>query len=116
MNKKFEESRQRMKNNKFYTESRELHQEEVQMVKSLQIVKGERAEKKIYKAIKKYFDKTNEEVVVLYSFNFMGKLASKNYDPCEKDFILINLTKRYIMPLEIKTTFHMDALKKFSQE
>ena len=77
-----------------------------------QVVKAEKAEKKIFKAIKKYFSKVNEEVVVIYSFSFMGSVSKKDFQPAEKDFIILNLTKRYIMHLEVKTTYHQEALKK----
>ena len=66
----------------------------------------------MFKAIESYFKKANEEVVVLYGMNFMGSMADKNIKPVEKDFILLNLTKRYIMPLEVKMNFNRDALKK----
>jgi hypothetical protein len=48
----------------------------------------------MFKAIKKYFSRVDEEVVVLYSFNFMGSVEPKDFQPVEKDFILLNLTKR----------------------
>ena len=76
------------------------------------VVKGEKAEKKLFKAIQKYFKKVDEEVVVLYGINFMASMADKNLKPVEKDFILLNLTKRYIMPLEVKANFNRGALKK----
>ena len=60
----------------------------------IQDVKAEKAEKKMFKSIQKYFSKSNEEVVVLYSFNFMGSVASKDFKPAEKDFILLNFSKR----------------------
>ena len=107
---------EKMKDNKFYTEIRALEKDEVAMAKDLHNVKGEKAEKKVFQAIEKYFSSTKEglkeEVVVFYSFNFMGKIASKDLKPEEKDFILINFTKRYIMPLEVKTNFHPKSLKK----
>ena len=112
MSQKLTENQEKMRENQFYTELRDLTEEEIQMVKSIQVVKAEKAEKKMFKAIKKYFSKVKEEVVVLYSFNFMGSIEAKNFEPREKDFILFNLTKRYIMPLEVKTTYHKEALKK----
>ena len=42
----------------------------------------------------------------------MGSVSEKNMKPVEKDFILINLTKRYIMPIEVKTNFHKQSLSK----
>ena len=107
---------EKMKGNKFYTEIRALEKDEAAMAKDLHNVKGEKAEKKVFQAIEKYFSSTKEglkeEVVVFYSFNFMGKIASKDLNPVEKDFILMNLTKRYIMPLEVKTSFGLQSLKK----
>merc|ERR1719418_233031 len=82
------------------------------MVKSLQSVRGERAEKKMFKSLQKYFSKTNEEVLVLNSFDCMKSWSEKHIKPVEKDFILINLTKRYIMPIEVKTNFHKQSLSK----
>ena len=111
LSQKLLDDTEKMKNNKFYTEIRVLENDEVDMVKNLPSVKGERAEKKVFQALEKYFSSTNEEVVVFYSFNFMG--YEKDLKPEEKDFILINLTKRYIMPLEVKTNFHPEkSLKK----
>ena len=110
LSQKLLDDTEKMKNNKFYTEIRVLENDEVDMVKNLPSVKGERAEKKVFQALEKYFSSTNEEVVVFYSFNFMG--YEKELKPEEKDFILINLTKRYIMPLEVKTNFHEQSLKK----
>ena len=112
MKKSLEENQQKMENNKFYTELRELNQREIEMVKSIQRVRGERAEKKMFKALQKYFSSRKEEVLVMYNFNFMGSVLEKDFEPSEKDFILINLTKRYIMPLEVKTTFHVNSLIK----
>ena len=101
-----------MRNNEFYTEMKALEEEEVGMVKSLPSVKGEKAEKKVYEAIEKYFSNSNEEFLVLYNLMFMGLLTARDYLPEEKDFIIINLTKRYIMPLEVKTNFNMPSLRK----
>ena len=102
----------KFRENQFYTIIRDLDEEEIKMVKSIQVVKGEKAEKKMFKAIKRYFKKVDEEVVVLYSVNFMDSVTNKNLKPVEKDFIILNLTKRYIMPLEVKTNFNKEALKK----
>ena len=110
MSQKLHKDIEKMKDNKFYTEIRALEKDEVVMVENLHCVKGEKAEKKVFQALEKYFSSTNEEVVVFYSFNFMG--YEKDLKPEEKDFILINLTKRYIMPLEVKTNFHLQSLKK----
>ena len=112
MSKKLEEDKQKMRNNEFYTEMKALEEEEVGMVKSLPSVKGEKAEKKVYEAIEKYFSNSDEEILVLYNFMFMGFLEARDYKPMEKDFIIINLTKRYIMPLEVKTNFNLTSLKK----
>ena len=112
LDKRLKESQEKMKANEMYKELRSLDEEEVQMVKNLQTVCGERAEKKLFKAIKKHFSKTDEEIVVLYSYNFMGAVSEKHIKPVEKDFILINLTKRYIMPIEVKTNFHKQSLSK----
>jgi len=112
MSEKLAENMDKFSRNQFYTTIRDLDEEEVKMVKSIQVVKGERAEKKMFKAIQNYFSKVEEEVVVLYSVNFMGSVEERNIKPVEKDFIILNLTKRYIMPLEVKMNFNIASLKK----
>ena len=44
-----------MRENQFYTELRDLTEDEIQMVKSIQVVKAEKAEKKMFKAIRLTF-------------------------------------------------------------
>jgi len=112
MSQKLSENMRKFRENQFYTIIRDLDEEEIKMVKSIQVVKGEKAEKKMFKAIKRYFKKVDEEVVVLYSVNFMDSVTNKSLKPVEKDFIILNLTKRYIMPLEVKMNFNKEALKK----
>ena len=106
------DSQEKMEKNEMYKELRSLEKEEVQMVKNLQSVRGERAEKKLFKAIKKHFSNIDEEIAIFYAYNFMGSVSEQHIKPVEKDFILINLTKRYIMPIEMKTNFHQQSLSK----
>ena len=113
---RLEDSQKKMEKNEMYKELRSLEEEEVQMVKNLPIVRGERAEKKLFKAIKKHFSRADEEVAVFYAYNFMGSVSEKHIKPVEKDFILINLTKRYIMPIEVKTNFHKQSLSKAKKQ
>ena len=84
---------------------------ERRMIEKLKLVKGERSEKRVYEALKRYFKKHNEEVLVLYSFKFIGEKEGVNCKQREKDFILINLSKRYIMPLEVKTSLGIKSLQ-----
>ena len=109
---RLKDSQEKMVTNEMYKELRSLEEEEVQMVKNLHIIKGERAEKKLFKAIKTHFTRANEEIAVFYAYNFMGSVSEKLMKPVEKDFILINLTKRYIMPIEVKTNFHKQSFSK----
>ena len=65
-------------------------------------VRGDRAEKKLYNFLKAALN--NEEVVVVNNFKIMtlqdlDKIAVDK----EKDFVIFNLTKRYIMSLEVKS-------------
>ena len=83
MAKKLEEDKQKMRRNEFYTEIKTLDAEEVQMVNSLPSVKGEKAEKRVYEAIRNYFSNSNEEILVLHNFMFMGLLADRDYKPTE---------------------------------
>ena len=107
---------QKFQNNRVYTEMKTLDEKEKEMVKSLQSVRGERAEKKMFKSLQKYFSKTNEEVLVLNSFDCMKSWSERNIKPVEKDFILVNLTKRYLMPLEVKANFSIKSLEKAGKQ
>jgi hypothetical protein len=116
MSQRLAKEQQKFQSNKVYTEIKTLEEKEKEMVKCLQSVKGERAEKKMYKSLQKYFSKNNEEVLVLNSFGCMKSWSERNIHPVEKDFILINLTKRYIMPLEVKANFSTKSLEKATKQ
>ena len=76
-------------------------------------IKGELAERKVYNAIKKIFKKHNEDVLVIQGLKFMA-LAEQSQDEIkdfEKDFLVINLTRRYVMSLEVKSCLHTNSLR-----
>jgi hypothetical protein len=56
--------------------------------KHLDRVRGDIAESKVYHALKDYFKRTGDDVLIVHSHKFLNK-ASNN----EKDFILFNLSK-----------------------
>ena len=51
-------------------------------------VRGDIAENKVFHALKEYFKKTGDDVLIVHSHKFLGN-GSNN----EKDFILFNLSK-----------------------
>ena len=60
-------------------------------------VKGQIAEQKMFDALKQYFDGCKDDVVVVHSHKFLNKDSNN-----EKDFIILNLTKGYILVIEVK--------------
>ena len=65
--------------------------------KHMDLVKGQIAEQVMFKKLKKYYEESKDDVVVLHSHTF---LQSKS----EKDFIVVNGTKGYLMAIEIKAS------------
>ena len=60
-------------------------------------VRGQIAEEIMFNTLKEYYRKSKDDVIVLHSHKFL-KNAS------EKDFIVINVTKGYIMVIEVKAS------------
>ena len=109
--KALQKAEEQFEKNEIYKELRSLNDQEIKIVEDLPKVKGERAEKNLFCSLKKYFQESNEEAMVFYSFEFMGLRNQKNMDVSEKDFIIVNFTNKYIMPLEAKTNFTNVTLK-----
>ena len=105
-----------MKTKKFIEENklklRPLSRKEIQLVKDLPRVKNEKAKMKLFHSIRKYFQHHTDEVLVLMDFKFVGPKASEHKKPFEVDCLLVNLTKRYIMPIVAKTTMNQQSLEK----
>ena len=58
---------------------------ESEMVNNLKFVIGERSEKEVFTSLKRYFQKHGEEVLVLYSFKFIGAYIGMTYTKTIKD-------------------------------
>ena len=71
----------------------------------MEAVTGQHAERIMFYALKKYFESTKDDVVVLHSHKF---LHTSN----EKDFIVINLSKGYVMAIEVKTSASIGNFQK----
>ena len=71
----------------------------------MEAVTGQHAERIMFYALKKYFESTKDDVVVLHSHKF---LQNSN----EKDFIVINLSKGYVMAIEVKTSASIGNFQK----
>ena len=108
------------KNHKLLTDNRikaieekpEKSQEEKHLIKKMMHIKGERAERKVYNSIKKFYRERNEDVLVVRGLKFM-KLTNQDEDEIldfEKDMLIINLTWRYVMSLEIKSRLSSNTL------
>ena len=73
----------------FYSEVPEaIKLEEFNVPKHKDRVKGDIAESKVYRALKKYFTKTGDDVIIIHSHKFLNKDTNN-----EKDFIIVNLSK-----------------------
>ena len=59
-------------------------------------VKGQIAERAMFVALKDHFKKSKDDVLVLHSHKFLDKTST------EKDFIVVNVTKGYLMVIEVK--------------
>ena len=60
-------------------------------------IRAEKAEKTMFQALQKHFNETKDDVLVLSSHKFSNDTSVK-----EKDFIILNLSKGYVMNLEVK--------------
>ena len=62
-------------------------------------IRGEEAERSMFDALQNYFTK-DTDVLILSSHMFLNE----NKISHEKDFIIVNLTKGYIMTVEVKAS------------
>ena len=62
-------------------------------------VSGQIAEEEVFIELKDYFDGTKDDVLVLHSHKFLDNKSNN-----EKDFIILNLTKGYILVIEVKAS------------
>ena len=61
------------------------------------LVKGQIAEQVMFKKLKKYYENSKDDVIVIHSHTFLQSQS-------EKDFIVVNGTKGYLMAIEIKAS------------
>ena len=92
-------------------ESPKKSQNETELLKKVDLIKGEKTEKKVYKAIKNLFARLNEDVLVIHGLKCMQLKDQDEIEYEEKDFLIINLTKRYVMSLEVKSSLSKNSLK-----
>ena len=79
-------------------------------VKQLEHVIGELAEKQVYSFLKECI--IDEEVVVINNFQVMTvEDLDEIATDFEKDFVILNLTKRFIMSLEVKANCNEKSLR-----
>ena len=63
------------------------------------IVRGDVAEQEVFIELQNYFEGTKDDVLVLHSHKFLNDTSNH-----EKDFILLNLSKGYILVVEVKSS------------
>ena len=67
---------------------------------------GELPELNLYNSLKKYFEDRNESIVVFFGHDMLKfDMEAKTNNKAEKDCILLNLTKNYVMLIEVKNSF-----------
>ena len=99
-------------------ENNERSPEETKLLQNKGHIEGEMLEKKIYNGLKLIFTKLNDDVMVVHGIRFM-ELADQNKDEIvdfEKDFLIINFTRRFVMSLEAKLCLGKNDLKKAKQQ
>jgi len=62
------------------------------------MLKGQVTEKVMFKALENHFEKTQDNVIVIHSHKFL-----ENKSNSEKDFIVVNLNKGYVLIIEVKS-------------
>ena len=62
-------------------------------------VRGQIAEQIMFNALKKHYEKSEDDVLIVQSHKFLNSVSSN-----EKDFLLVNVTKGYTMALEVKAS------------
>ena len=80
---------------------------------------GDISERKSFQSLKNYFDQNQEDALILHSHKFLippsqdslEHLRNCTYNK-EKDFIIINLTKGYIVVIDLKYSLHSKSIKK----
>ena len=66
---------------------------------------GDISERKVFDALKTYFNNCKEDALIIYSHKF-------NVNNQENDFIIVNLTKGYIMIIDVKYVLHKASIEK----
>ena len=65
--------------------------------------RGERAEKNLYHGLKDFFENRDEVICVIFGYKILRlDVNDKENNTTEKDCIIINLDKKYIMVFEAK--------------
>ena len=79
----------------------------------LKTIAGEAIEKKVFEALKGYYEWHDDQVLVLHGYEIadLEKLANqKDVAHWEKDFLIINVTYGYIMNIEAKSSLNGKSL------
>ena len=63
------------------------------------IVRGQTAEHIMFNELKKHFEKSKDDVLVVHSHKFLDNDSNN-----EKDYIVVNLSKGYILVIEVKAS------------
>ena len=66
---------------------------------------GDISERKVFDTLKMYFNENNEDALIIHSHVF-------NVGNQENDFIIVNLTKGYIMIIDVKYVLHKASIEK----
>ena len=72
---------------------------------------GDVAERKVFSALSEYFNQTKDASLIIHSHSF---LYDQNFK--EKDFIILNLTKGYVMVIEVKATYKSSYFAKAKEQ
>jgi hypothetical protein len=65
--------------------------------------RGELPEKELYDALQSYFRSKNESVAIFHGIDIL-KMNLERFKVNEKDFVILNATRRCIIVVEVKRT------------
>ena len=66
--------------------------------------RGELPERRLYDTLQKYFNNSDDTVAVFHGIDILKLNLDRNFKVKEKDFVIINPTRKFIMIIEVKRT------------
>ena len=79
--------------------------------------RGEIPERNLYQSLQERFKTGNESAAIFHGIDILKLNLDKTLKVCEKDFVIISATFKYIMVIEVKKTLGPgDSIEKSKQQ